>query len=154
MYEIFNKSKFLSRRRELRKSSTSQELKLWHYLRNKKLGVKFRRQHGIGPYVVDFYCKENNLIIELDGAQHKDEKEYDKERDNYMETLEIKVLRFWNGEIDKNIEKVLQKIKGVATPPAKGECPDFGRGEGVNSPHLNPPLRRGGKIRNKKSINL
>lgn len=124
MYEIFNKSKFLSHRRELRKSLTPQELKLWYYLRNKKLGVKFRRQHGIGPYVVDFYCKENNLVIELDGAQHKDEKEYDKERDNYMETLGIKVLRFWNGEIDKNIEKVLQKIKDVAAPPAKGECPD------------------------------
>ena len=100
-------------------------MKLWHYLRNKKLGVKFRRQHGIGPYVVDFYCKENNLVIESDGAQHKDEKEYDKERDNYMETLGIKVLRFWNGEIDKNTEKVLQKIKdyihhSVCTPLHSG----------------------------------
>lgn len=132
MYEIFNKSKFISRRRELRKSLTSQELKLWHYLRNKKLGIKFRRQHGIGPYVVDFYCKENNLIIELDGAQHKDEKEYDKERDNYMETLGIKVLRFWNSKIDKNIEGVLIKIKGIIIPPAKGECLDNNQGKGVN----------------------
>jgi len=111
MYEIFNKSKFLSRRKELRKSSTPQELKLWLYLKGKNLGLKFRRQHGIGPYIVDFYCKEKNLIIELDGSQHTNAKEYDKERDNYMETLGIKVLRFWNGEIDKNIEEVLIKIK-------------------------------------------
>ncbi len=111
MYEIFNKSKFLNRRRELRKSLTPQELKLWFYLKNKKLGVKFRRQHGIGPYIADFYCKEKNLIIELDGSGHLETKEYDKERDGYVETLGVKVLRFWNSEIDNNIEKVLQKIK-------------------------------------------
>ena len=116
MYEVFNKSKLLSRRKELRKSLTPQELKLWHYLRNKKLGVKFRRQHGIGPYVVDFYCKEKNLIIELDGSRHLNEKEYDKERDSYIETLEIKVLRLWNSEIDKNIEKALVKIKEHLLP--------------------------------------
>ena len=116
MYEVFNKSKFLSRRKELRKSLTPQELKLWHFLRNKKLGVKFRRQHGIGPYVVDFYCKEKNLIIELDGSRHLNEKEYDKERDSYIETLEIKVLRLWNSEIDKNIEKALVKIKEHLLP--------------------------------------
>ena len=128
MYKIFNKSKFLSRRKELRKSLTPQELKLWHYLRNKKLGVKFRRQHGIGPYVVDFYCNENNLIIELDGSQHLDAKEYDKERDNYIETLGIKVLRFWNGEIDKNIEGVLKIIIGYIHPSAlKGTSPSQGR---------------------------
>jgi very-short-patch-repair endonuclease len=128
MYEIFNKSKFLDRRKELRKSSTPQELKLWYYLRNKKLGVKFRRQHGMGPYIVDFYCKENNLIIELDGSQHLNEKEYDKERDSYIETLEIKVLRFWNSEIDKNIEEVLVKIKDCTHPSAlKGTSPSQGR---------------------------
>ncbi|OGI46096.1 hypothetical protein A2121_01965 [Candidatus Nomurabacteria bacterium GWB1_40_6] len=128
MYEVFNKSKFLPRRKELRKFSTPQELKLWHFLRNKKLGVKFRRQHGIGPYVVDFYCKEHNLIIELDGAQHKDEKEYDKERDSYIETLGIKVLRLWNSEIDKNIKNVLQKIKDCIHPSAlTGTSPSQGR---------------------------
>jgi very-short-patch-repair endonuclease len=111
MYEIFNKSKFLSRRKELRKSSTPQELKLWFYLKRKNLGVKFRRQHGIGPYIVDFYCKEKNLIIEIDGSQHLDAKEYDKERDDYIETLGIKVLRFWNNEIDTNTEGVLMKIR-------------------------------------------
>lgn len=120
MYEIFNKSKFLARRRELRKSSTPQEQKLWFYLKGNKLGVKFRRQQGIGPYVADFYCKEKNLIIEVDGSQHLDAKEYDKERDAYMETLGMKVLRFWNSEIDKNIETVLMKVRETVAPLRRG----------------------------------
>ena len=111
MYEIFNKSKLLDRRKELRKSSTPQEYKLWMFLKGKNLGVKFRRQHGIGPYIVDFYCKKKNLVIELDGSQHLDEKEYDTERDNYMQALDIKVLRFWNNEVDMDIIRVLKKIK-------------------------------------------
>jgi len=131
MYEIFNKSKFLDRRKELRKSLTPQESKLWLYLRNKNLGVKFRRQHGIGPYIADFYCKEKNLVIEIDGSQHLKEKEYDQERDDYMKSLGIKVFRFLNNEIDKNIDAVLEKIKVKISPPAKGECPDFNQGEGV-----------------------
>ena len=111
MYEIFNKSLLKDRRKELRKSLTSQEFKLWFHLKNKKLGVKFRRQQGIGPYIADFYCKEKNIIIELDGSQHLNAKEYDKERDSYIKSLNIKVLRFWNSEIDKNINGTLLKIK-------------------------------------------
>jgi very-short-patch-repair endonuclease len=111
MYEIFNKSIFKSRRKELRKSLTPQEFKLWFYLKNKNLGVKFRRQQGVGPYVADFYCKEKNLIIEIDGSPHLKTKEYDKERDDYIKILDIKVLRFWNNEIDQNIEWVLKKIR-------------------------------------------
>ena len=111
MYEIFNKSKLLDRRKELRKSSTPQEYKLWMFLKGKNLGVKFRRQHGIGPCIVDFYCKKKNLVIELDGSQHLDNKEYDTERDNYMQALDIKVLRFWNNEVDMDIIRVLKKIK-------------------------------------------
>lgn len=111
MYEIFNHSKLLKRRKELRKSLTKEEYQLWFYLKNKNLGFKFRRQHGIGPYIVDFYCKEKNLVIELDGSQHIEAKEYDKERDLYLQTLGIKVIRFWNSEIENNIEGVLIKIK-------------------------------------------
>ncbi|HUC88883.1 MAG TPA: DUF559 domain-containing protein [Candidatus Paceibacterota bacterium] len=111
MYEIFNKSKFKDRRKELRKSLTPQEFKLWFYLKNENLVIKFRRQQGIGPYIVDFYCKEKNLVIEIDGSQHLEAKEYDIERENYMKSLGIKTLRFWNNEIDKNIESVLMKIK-------------------------------------------
>ena len=99
---------------------TPQELKLWFYLKSKKLGVKFRRQHGIGPYIADFYCKEKNLVIELDGSTHKNEKEYDKGRNDYMETLGLKVLRFWNGEIDKNIEEILKIIRKNLLPLRRG----------------------------------
>ena len=120
MYEIFNKSKFLVRRRELRKNLTPQELKLWFYLKGNKLNQKFRRQHGIGPYIADFYCKEKNLVIEIDGSQHADDKEYDKERDNYMETLGIKVLRFWNSDIDNNIKGILIKIRETVAPLRRG----------------------------------
>jgi very-short-patch-repair endonuclease len=111
MYEIFNKSKFKERRKGLRKSLTPQEFKLWFYLKNKKMGVKFRRQQSIGPYIVDFYCKEKNLVVELDGSQHIENKDYDKERDLYLKTLGIKVFRFWNNEIDGKIEEVSIKIK-------------------------------------------
>jgi very-short-patch-repair endonuclease len=122
MYEVFNKSKFLTRRKELRKSPTPQESKLWFYLKGNNLGVKFRRQHGIGPYIADFYCKEKNLVVEIDGSQHIKEKEYDVERNNYIETLGIKVLRFWNSEVDKNIEGVLKKIKDHLLPLRRGSA--------------------------------
>ena len=60
---------------------------------------------------MDFYCREKNLVIELDGVQHLEEKEYDKERNEFMQSLNIKVLRFWNYEIDTNIDVVIKKIK-------------------------------------------
>ena len=90
---------------------TPQELRLWFYLKGNNLGVRFRRQQGIGPYIADFYCKEKNLVIELDGLPHMEAREYDQERDNYIKSLNIKVLRFWNNKVDKNIEGVLMKIK-------------------------------------------
>ncbi len=111
MYNIFNHSKLLERRKRLRKEITPEEYKLWFYLKGKNFNVKFRRQHGIGPYIVDFYCKEKNLILEIDGLQHLQNKNYDKERDEYLKTLGFKVLRFWNNEIDKNIEDVITRIK-------------------------------------------
>lgn len=111
MYEIFNKSKFKERRKGLRKSSTPQEFKLWFYLKTKNLGVKFRRQQSIGPYIADFYCKEKNLVIELDGSAHVEARSYDNERSLYLETIGIKTIRFWNNEIDKNMDGVLNKIK-------------------------------------------
>ncbi len=111
MYEIFNYSKLLERRKRLRKEMTPEEYKLWFYLKGKNFGVKFRRQQGVGPYIADFYCKEKNLIIELDGSQHIENKEYDQERDFYLQTVGIKVLRLWNNEVNKNMEGVLMKIK-------------------------------------------
>jgi len=99
------------RRVELRKNQTPQEVILWAHLRGTQLGFKFKRQHSIGPYILDFYCPDKKLAIELDGAQHLDNKEYDQERDNYLLVLGIQTIRFWNSEIDGNIEKALNRIR-------------------------------------------
>ena len=111
MYKIFNKTISKEKRKDLRKTQTPQEWKLWFYLKGKNMGVKFRRQHGIGTYIADFYCKEKNLVIEIDGSQHQDASEYDTKRDMYFQSLGIQVIRFWNNEINTNIEGVLMKIK-------------------------------------------
>jgi very-short-patch-repair endonuclease len=99
--------------RELRHRTTAAEQKLWSLLRNGQLkGKKFRRQHAIANYVVDFYCNECKLAIELDGNFHtsKEAKKYDKARTALLNELEITVLRFWNEEVIKASENVLKKI--------------------------------------------
>jgi very-short-patch-repair endonuclease len=111
MIKIFNKKSQKEKRQELRNALTPQELKLWMLLRNENLGCKFRRQQGVGPYIVDFYCKEKKLIIEIDGSQHQNAIEYDKTRDQYLEKLGFVVIRFWNNEINTNIDGVVMKIQ-------------------------------------------
>jgi len=110
---IHNHEILLERRRGLRKNQTKAEEILWWHLRGQKLGVKFKRQHSIGGYILDFYCPEKKLIVELDGEIHnsKEAKEYDLVRDKYFEELGYKTLRFLNREIENNVEKVLESIK-------------------------------------------
>ena len=117
MQRIVNNIKRLEVRRTLRKNQTSQELILWNEIRNNKLGCKFRRQVSIGPYIADFYCKEKKLVIEIDGLQHLESKEYDNERDLYMKTIGLNVLRFWNSEIEKDLTAVINKIKHAVAKP-------------------------------------
>lgn len=102
-----------NRRKELRNNSTQEEILLWSRLKNSQLGSKFRRQHSIGGYIVDFYCPSKNLVIEIDGLQHftKQNKEYDELRTKFLEGLDIKVIRFNNTEINKNLNLVIEKIK-------------------------------------------
>jgi very-short-patch-repair endonuclease len=95
---------------ELRKEPTPAEQKLWAYLRADKLGVNFRRQHAIGKYIPDFCSPEVKLVIELDGSQHLQQEEYDKERTKYLESLGYKVIRFWNKDVLKDIEGVILAI--------------------------------------------
>ena len=99
-------------RSQLRTNMPKPEEILWQRIRRKQLGVKFRRQHGIGRYIVDFYCPELNLVIEIDGDSHfSDEgKEKDTIRDAFMEALGIKVLRFTNEEVMKQTESVLERL--------------------------------------------
>ncbi len=94
--------------RDLRKNQTPQEQKLWNLLRNR--GYKnlcFKRQFIIGSYIADFVCREKRLIIELDGGQHNVDTNiiYDKERTKYLESKGYRVLRFWNNDVDNNIEQ-------------------------------------------------
>ena len=99
--------------RILRKNQTLQEAQMWKYLKNSQIqGLKFRRQYPIGEYIVDFMCKEIKLIIEIDGGQHNNPSniEYDKKRTKFLEAKGYKIIRFWNCDIDKNIEGVYQRI--------------------------------------------
>lgn len=100
----------LEYRRDLRHRQTIEEKILWEELRNNKLGVKFRRQHAISEYVVDFYCPKYKLAIEIDGSIHKERKKYDALRKEYMELLGIKTIRFWGGQIRNDLNSVLEII--------------------------------------------
>ncbi len=100
-----------SRRKRLRINSTEAEKILWGKVRNRKLkNLKFYRQYSVGPYILDFVCPKLRLGIELDGEQHKENKEYDEEREIFLNKAGVHVLRFWNNEILSNIDNVLEKI--------------------------------------------
>jgi very-short-patch-repair endonuclease len=104
---------------------------LWSHIRAKRLdGLKFRRQHPIGEYIVDFVCLERRIVVELDGGQHAapEKKGYDKRRDYWFENEGYRVLRFWDNEILLNTKEVLEVIRE--------HC--------LGHPPLNPlPLREG-----------
>ncbi|MFM4994956.1 endonuclease domain-containing protein [Aeromonas sanarellii] len=110
---IFNREATLDKRREQRGNPTEPERRLWQELRAGQLGVKFRRQQGIGPYIADFYCPERLLVIEVDGDSHFDERglSHDKQRDAYMAGLSLTVLRFSNREVMQNLPGVVVSIQ-------------------------------------------
>ena len=115
---FYNKSKNLNKRIYLRRTQTPQEIILWSKLRNNQLGFKFKRQYSVGPYVLDFYCPIKKLVIEIDGSQHVLNKNYDIERSDYLLVFGIKVIHFWNNEINTNIEGVILKIKNELNAPS------------------------------------
>lgn len=99
--------------RNIRKEPTFSEKKLWMHLRNKQLdGIKFRRQHPVDGFIVDFYCPSARLAIELDGGVHVDSEQasYDLLRQKELAEQGVKVIRFWNSEVDGKIDAVLQTI--------------------------------------------
>ncbi len=102
-----------------RQSATEAEELLWQSLRNRKLnGYKFRRQHPISNFIVDFYCHESRLVVEVDGGYHKDreQKEYDDGRTYELKELGVKVIRFDNKEVIVNLNKVLNIIEKHLNP--------------------------------------
>jgi very-short-patch-repair endonuclease len=103
----------LSRARELRRTLTPSERNLWYALRGKQLyGLRFRRRHPLPPYILDFYCHEKRLVVELDGGQHNEvmRTAYDLERTAWLQARGLRVIRFWNHEVDTNLAGVLEAI--------------------------------------------
>jgi len=103
--------KLTSFAKNLRENQTDTERFLWQSLRSKQLdGFKFRRQAPIGPYIVDFVCLERGVVIECDGGQHTFNRTKDKERDRWFEEQGYRVLRFWDSDVLKNPEGILEVI--------------------------------------------
>jgi very-short-patch-repair endonuclease len=100
--------------RKLRKDSTSAEDLLWSYLRNRQIyGLKFRRQVPFGRYILDFFCRERMVAIELDGASHLDQVKYDKNRDEVLKAANVRTIRIANEEVEENMDRFLEKLHGL-----------------------------------------
>ncbi len=96
---------------DLRKNQTNAENILWFNIRNRKLNnIKFKRQVPIGKYIVDFANMQKKLVIELDGSQHIDNFHYDEERTKYLNSIDYTVIRFFDNDVIKNINTVLEVI--------------------------------------------
>jgi len=128
-------SNLIQKAKNLRTKSTETEKFLWKRLRAKQIeGLKFRRQHPIGGYIVDFVCLEKKVVIECDGGHHALQTERDHVRDQWLIEEGYKVFRFWDNEILRNIEGVLEMIQSAC------------RGH----PPLHPLPSREGKIKETK----
>ena len=105
------------RARALRHELTRSEKALWYQLRNRKLcGLKFRRQQPLESYILDFFCPDKCLVVELDGGQHDipEEREYDEKRTAFLNKQGLDVLRFWNSQVRENLPWVLELIRRKA----------------------------------------
>jgi very-short-patch-repair endonuclease len=113
------------RARQLRREMTPSERRLWRALRAEQLGVKFRKQHPIGAYITDFYSFEAGLVIEVDGSSHftAEAQEYDRERDAYLSSLGLTVLRFTNQDVSSHEEQVVNRIADTIATVRASEDP-------------------------------
>jgi 2-isopropylmalate synthase len=104
--------------RALRRNSTDAEQIMWRLLRDRRLsGMKFRRQVPIGPFIADFASVEHRIVVELDGGQHA-ESTYDRRRDHFLRADGWRVVRFWNNDVMKNRDGVLQNLQqAIALTP-------------------------------------
>lgn len=110
--------KLLEFAKTMRSNATDAEHLMWQLLPAKRfMNLKFRRQHVIAPYIVDFYCHELGVVIELDGSQHgtADAIEYDAERTKFLEALGLKVLRYWNHDVLGRTDGVLKDLWQVCS---------------------------------------
>ncbi len=110
---IRNDPSLKARRRELRRNQTDAEKALWKRVRAKQLcGMKFFRQYSVGLYILDFYCPQMKLAVELDGGQHNQDEDraYDNARSGYLKKQDIDIMWFWNHEVLQHPDSVLMKI--------------------------------------------
>jgi very-short-patch-repair endonuclease len=113
-FSLYNQKEQEDFRRKLRKKMTPAEVALWQLLRRQQLaGRVFRRQFSIGQYVVDFFCNSENLVVELDGHQHftPEGLQHDEERDKYLASIGLRVLRIENDRVFNNTQQVLDYIE-------------------------------------------
>ncbi|MHB8624601.1 MAG: DUF559 domain-containing protein [Aggregatilineales bacterium] len=121
--------------RQFRKSPTPAEDKLWQSLRKEQLGVKFRRQMPIGPFVADFYCSAARLVVEVDGPIHDSQRQADQQRQAMIESLGIQVIRFTNDQVTSALPSVLESIRAVLAIPLPSLW-GKGLGDGGGNPEL------------------
>ncbi len=110
-----------SRAKQLRRRMTPAEAKLWRHLRNGQLnGAWFRRQHPVGPYIVDFFCAKAKLVVEIDGDSHGEpaQAQHDAERTQWLnEQKHYRVIRFWNNDVMQNIDGVMMTLSEMVSSP-------------------------------------
>ncbi|MBT2116123.1 DUF559 domain-containing protein [Dyella sp. LX-66] len=149
----------IGRARNLRQKQTDAERALWRQLRARHFqGWKFRRQHQVGSYIVDFVCTDAWLVVELDGGQHADQVIYDEYRTLELQAMGYRVLRFWNNDVLANPESVLEVLlEALASPgPSPQPSPRRGEGAGCDQPRTSMheensatlPPARSGKVTN------
>jgi len=128
---VGERAQLLEYAKQLRSNQTEAEQRLWYYLRGKRLmGLKFKRQKPIGPYIVDFVCMEHKLVVEADGSQHGGRS--DAKRDAWFAAQGFTLLRFWNNEILEQTDMVLEQIRRVIvalSALSPDPSPARGRGE-------------------------
>ncbi|NJK64342.1 MAG: endonuclease domain-containing protein, partial [Synechococcaceae cyanobacterium SM2_3_1] len=116
--------------RQFRKEPTASEAVLWQALRGKKLdGYKFRRQQPIGAFIVDFFCPEAKLIVEVDGLIHETQQERDQERQHLLESLGLKFVRVTSHQVETDLDTVINTIRSALTPLALRWERGRGRGD-------------------------
>jgi very-short-patch-repair endonuclease len=122
-----NAAPLRTRAKTMRHVPTDTEKKFWWLVRDRRLGgYKFKRQHPIGNYIADFVCLDAGLIVELDGSQHAEQREYDAERDAFFESQGFRVVRFWNAEFLKNQDGVARQLLALLDskkPPHSNPLP-------------------------------
>ena len=162
--DISYKKQLIQLGKNLRNNSTKEEIILWQYLKQKQLGVKFRRQQPIDKYIADFVCFEKKIIIELDGGQHNSSLgiQKDRSRDLFFTNNGYKVIRIWNNEINQNIEGVIRKIQSeIECPPLAGGPKSTISRRGIKAtnnllfiPCLNPDGMQLGQRTNANGVDL